>query len=429
MTPSELLLTPADLRGCELASLRSLVGDKAAELCEFWGTAAAIGGRTPRFSLVGTGFLAGFYRQVWRPVPLWYPPLPTVEAVPGTVRALAESLAGYTDRRGVPIGEPAVLRSSMVWPTVRVPRTPGVDTTAFLCAAADRASVLAEVCAGLYKAYTSFCLRMAGANGAIGAAEEAGTRAAGLIIMELLAVRAQGTAYLRGDRIVVELAPVPGELVVLTSLPRLRRTACIAPRTAAVLAELLAALTPALADPRLLEIEFLIGRDDEPYLLQQRTLPGSADPGGADPGGADAGAGFPVFSSVGEFAGPAVDLRGLPRTGLAEAELARRLEQAAGSVVVVPLKDDAAVDAFAVAWLLRHRTDLPAPAALLVTHDGRTQAGIKTHLKWMLRDALPGTLVVAAPGRQIPRRSRGLTVRSDGVTARVVPISPRRAPP
>jgi hypothetical protein len=396
-------LTRADLAGADPADLRAVVGDKAADLVAFDRLVADLGAPTTGFRLVPVSFLDDFYRadpeltQGWVHAEPCYPDLPAVETAPGAAAGL---VAPFTRHADVLLGdEPTAVRSSMVWPSTDTPRFPGIDRSVFLRGPADRAAGLGPVCVALYKAYTSFCLREAGLP--VG-----GLRRAGLIMMEVVRTRVQGTAFLFADRMVVEVAPLAGPGAVAHSGAGLAAAGALDRRIGSTLDGLLRQLRPA-GGAWLNEVEFVISETGAIHLIQQR------------PVAARSGTETPVFAGVGAFEGAVLDLRGLRRAGCDAGKLADTLRSAGSRAVVVPLKDDDAVDAFTLVWLLTSDPAVPRPAAIVATHDTGTQAGPKTHLKWTLREAMRGTLFVAVPDHRVPADPHTLSVRSDGITVDV----------
>jgi hypothetical protein len=397
---SMTVLTRADLAGADAAELRPMIGDKAADLVAFDRLVSELGAPTTGFRIVPVSFLDEFYRanarltEAWADRPPRYSDLPAADTTPDAVAALAEPFSRYADV--VLTDEPTAVRSSMVWPSADTPRFPGIDRSMFLRDPADRAHGLGPMCPALYKAYTSFCFEQA-------RLPVTGLRRAGLILMDVVATVLQGTAFLFGDRMVIEVAPLAGPTTQAGSPAELADAGALDRPTAAVLDGLLRQLWPDPGHAWLNEVEFVLSEAGAIHLLQQRLVAGRS------------GGETPVFAGVGKFEGDVVDLRGMPRTGCDAGRLSGLLGSADGRAVVVPLKDDDLVDAFTVSWLLTHDPGLPRPSAMVATHDTGTQAGPKTHLKWTLREALRGTLFAAVPDHRVPDEVGTIGVVSDGV--------------
>jgi hypothetical protein len=386
-----------DLAGVDAMTRRRLVGDKAAALWEFARLMDGTGAGPPRFTIVPAVVLDRYHHTHGLPPAAVPPALPAVDTVDPAVRSWAAPFNRCGDRL-LPPG-PSIIRSSLVWPAAGSPRAPGVDSKAFVARDADRPTALGRVTAGLYNAYTTFCLEQA-------RLPAAGGRRAGLIIMELVQVALEGTAYLYGGTVLIEIAPRAGRAVVSDRIAPLVDRAHVDRTTAADLVALLRPFAPSAAGA-LTEIEFIIDATPRIYLLQ-RTVHAT--------GARDRPA---VLTGVGQFEGPVLDLRGLPRNRTSAAELAGRLAGIRDRAIVVPLRDSTHLDAFTVTWLLSRRPGLPAPPALLATHDGGPQAGPNSHLRWTLRQALPDTLFVPVADRRVPPGAHGLSVSADGVTAEV----------
>jgi hypothetical protein len=381
----------------DAAALRSTVGDKAAEMVELARDSAALGARFPEFSVIGAATLDRTLADHGvRSVPSDLPDLPNATDVP--------PFAGEVERLVVPVlrealadrtGEATVLRSSLLWPSAKGHRPPGVDNTLFLASSSlpDQPGIVAR----LYKAYTTLCLRIANLP-----TDE--VRPAGLIVMDLVpGLRWQGTAYLLDNRTTVEIAGYrESHRRSYADLPALRADGLLEPvvmdRLAGLCTDLGAAVGP---NPQeCVELEFLIDQDGQVWVLQRRVLP----------------AGSGVFHTPGRYAGPMSDLRRVSRADLTAVDAA--IDACAGRAAVVAALDDATLDSFALAWRLR-ATGRPAPAALVLLAGPGSRSGLPIHVPWLLRDALPGTLLVSPPDGDAGLLRDAVAVRlaSDGVSA------------
>ncbi|MEU2424158.1 hypothetical protein ABZ619_24575 [Streptomyces sp. NPDC007851] len=389
-------------------ALRAEVGVKAAELIEFSEDLTRIGGRVPAFRVVGSDVVREFNRtHVRRGLPLDYPAIPQVGSVPPGHLQIAQEFPAFLARTGTALSSPAVIRTSLTWQG-SIGRLPGVDTNAFLRAPGDVEQQLPTLYAGLYKAYTSLCMEGCGVDTTT-------PRVAGLIVMELLEVAAEGVAYLGQDTGVVEIAPVGGEAVVFDSAGSLHASGQLPRRVGKEIVDVLSELSERVPSGELLEVEFIVDGDRGLFWLQRRRLVQRRATGG----------GTAVYGSVGEFRGPALDLRGTARHATGDRRLLARLAGTGGSAIVVPLKDEACLDAFGLLWLIRN-SSLEPPAALVVTHGSGTQAGIRTHLKWTLRHFLPDTLVLPAIDDSVPYALSRIDVHGDGVRTTVRRHAPHR---
>ncbi len=374
--------------------LRSIVGDKAAEMVELARNTRALGAPFVSYSVLGVDALATFYTRAHVDrLPLEQTELPGASTIPST---LSDRLRGFhdvltealVDRNGLA----TVLRSSMRWPGPKGDRPPGLDSTQFIPSWPQAEPLTFP--STLYKAYATLCHRLHDLP-----TDE--PRDAGLIVMDLLPRLAwQGTAYVREGEPIVEIAPwggggqahrFPDSATLREAGPLARRSA---ERLCAILAEL-AAMTG--AGTRCVELEFLVDTDDEPLVLQRRTLPG------------DAG----IFHTPGTYEGPAVDLRACDTSDVEHVD--EMLAFAAGKAAVLPLLEPRQLDAFTVAWRL-HEKGGPSPAALVLVPRPGSRSGMPSHIPWLLRDALPGTLLVIG---EAPAKVRACELASDGTTARV----------
>lgn len=381
--------------------LRAAVGVKAAELIEFSEELSRIGGRVPAFRIVGADVVREFnLAHLRRSLPLGYPAIPEVGSIPPTHLQVARAFPSFLAGTGVNLSAPAVIRTSLTWQGSSE-RLAGVDTNAFLRVPGDREQELLGLYAGLYKAYTSLCMEGSGVNTAT-------PRVAGLIVMELLDVAAEGVAYLGQDTHVVEIAPVGGEAIVFDSAESLYASRRLPRAIVQEIIDVLSALSESVPSGELLELEFIIDGGRGLFWLQRRRLVRRQATRG----------GTAVYGSVGAFCGPVVDLRGTARHTTDARQVLKRLAGTAGSAIVVPLKDDACLDAFGLLWLLRNMS-LESPAALVVTHGTGTQAGMRTHLKWTLRHFLPHTLVLPAIDHSVPYALSHIDVYGDGVRTTV----------
>ncbi|GLY26208.1 hypothetical protein [Micromonospora sp. NBRC 101691] len=378
--------------------LRNLVGDKAAEMVELHRDVEHAGGDFPWFAVLGLPMLDDLFTThgVERGA-AELPELPRALDVPAAARSLDGLLTPRLDRVLVDRrGRPTVLRTSLQWPGTVGHRPPGVDNTVVVPSwpPTGEGGALAR----LYKAYTTFCLAVRGLP------VEA-PRRAGLIIMDLLPdLRWQGTAYVHGGGLTVELAPYGGggDPVGYGDAAALRRAGPLgtagADRLCGLLTDLAAALSPSPA--QCVEFEFLIDTAGRPLVLQRRLLPDGAG----------------LFHSAGQYDGPVVDLRGVTRTTVAEVDV--RLGHGSGRAVVVSLLDDVRLDSFTLAWRLR-ASAMPEPAALVLLARPGSRSGMPTHLSWTLREVFPDTLVltVLATEAHLPERITAGALRSDGIRA------------
>jgi hypothetical protein len=372
--------------------LRRLVGDKAAEMVELERDVRALGAPFPGYTVVGVRALADFHART--PIDratLTLPEWPDAMTVPfglssqfsGFREVLTELLA---DREGTA----TVLRSSMCWLDAKRDRPPGLDST--LVVPSWPPSGPLAFPGNLYKAYATLCHQLHGLPTDT-------PRDAGLIVMDLLPKLIwQGTAYVRHSEPIVEVAPwggggqasrFPDATALLKAGPLARGTA---ERLCALLVDL-AAKTG--AESHCVELEFLIDADDEPLVLQRRSLPG------------DAG----IFHTPGTYRGPVVDLRSCLTSNPEVVD--EMLASAAGKAAVLPLLEAGRLDAFTLAWRLRDK-GLSAPAALVLVPQPGSRSGMPSHIPWLLREALPGTLLIISDA---PAQVTACRLASDGITA------------
>ena len=142
----------------------------------------------------------------------------------------------------------------------------------------------------------------------------------------------------------------------------------------------------------MVEFEFLVLPDGQVCVTQRRVLTARVPM---------------LFQSVGEVAGPVVDLRDAPRRASALGER--------GSIVVLPQYDDSRFDAFALLWQLAIVTsDGQVPAAIVLVHGDEDQTGLAAHLRWLATFVFPQLLVFRAHRSELPDRIDHLSMRSDG---------------
>jgi len=390
-----MYLSPADLGGLGDAGLRETVGDKAAQLIRFhWEAVAAGEPGVPDFQVAPASCLADFYERRWTSPELRYPEVPAAESVPVAVADIMVEFGRYALRAGL-LGGPdrAVLRSSLVWPGAGG-RAAGVDTT--VLAEAQPGAAAARLAAGLYKAYTSVLLASAGH-----ALDS--PRPAGIIAMPLLDFAWQGTAYVHDAHVATELMTPDG--VVYADAP-----SALSMLSRKGAGRLFDGVRCWGQPGHVVEVEFLLRSDEGIHVMQRRVMPVHRDRAGRPT----------LLHAGGAYRGEAVDLRGRRRDELTAEQVREMLVSAKDRALIVPLKHSTDLDAFAVLWACAQPTAPSAPAAIVLTHDGGTQAGMATHLRWAIVHALPEALVVRAPERVLPAGTASLSIDSDGVRATVV---------
>jgi hypothetical protein len=384
--------------GDDRAELQQRYGGKAADLVLLAHDAKATGVQVPEFSLIPRQLMRDFYVRHGHPTSLCYEPLPVAESVPAAAMSIAAGFPGFLDRTGLlahRAGRATVLRSSLCWPPGGQ-TFPGVDITAFVSAWPGEGATIERLVGRLYKAYTTLCVSQA-------AADVRGPREAGVIVMERVGWSSQGTAYVQSGQVYVEMGPPDGPAAVYDSAAQIAASGQCGRRVADRLWDIVVDLSAAQG-AGLTEVEFVVD-DGKIYPVQRRILPDARTPQGVT-----------IFHSPGTYEGPVLDLRGTPRAD--HKRVRGALTAGDGDwAVLVPLKDDAHVDAFALLWLAQRARVLP-PAALILAAEPGGHTGIQSHLRWTLRRTLPGTRVFTVPAADLPPRVGTAKIASDGVTAR-----------
>lgn len=396
MEMPQSLYTRAELAAAQrTSSLSALVGDKAAEIVDLYMDVSAMAEPFPDFSVIGVYAIDEYYaRHDVQKVPPVMPELPGAQTVPASAARIGESFSSFGEgvlaKRS---GLPTVLRTSLLWPGGSGPRPPGVDNTSMVASWPPPA---VPALASLYKAYTTLYLNLRGLP-----VDE--PRRAGVIVMDPLPdLWWQGTAYVQDD-VIVEIAPWGGggKAQRYADAAALRQSGLLTRSTVDHLMRLIGDLAAGVENgpETCVELEFLINISGRPLIHQRRSLPSGAG----------------IFHTRGEYEGSVVDMRWVRRTELVEAR--RRLAACSGQMVILPLLDDVLVDAFTVSWWVRKEA-LPPPCGLVMIAANGSRSGMPIHLPWLLREALPGTLLVsvAQEDANFPAMVKGCRVSSDGVS-------------
>ncbi|MBO3747345.1 hypothetical protein J5X84_14810 [Streptosporangiaceae bacterium NEAU-GS5] len=332
-----------------------------------------------------------------------YGVLPRPEAAPDGWARLAEECGMRLESLLAALPRPAsaLLRTSVTWPDPRA-RPPGIDVTV----AADDGRRGARLWEGVHKAYAHLCRRLRG---------EAGPPRFGLMATERVPARFEGTAYVTPAGLAVEMGVLGGGSMLAGSPAEL--DGLVPAAVSARLFGQLAELAGDAPEGRLVEVEFLLDGDHRLVPAQRREL---------------AMNGLAPFHTPRKWAGPALDLR---RVGRDVDVLRRSLaggpggpggpgepgepggSGGSGQAVVLPLHDGSRLDLFALLWTLDREPGLPPPAALILTRDATSHAGMPTHLRWLAATMLNGTAIYYLPGHDVPDGLRRVSISSDGVRA------------
>lgn len=281
------------------AGRRALFGDKGADLWEFARRLREAGARAPAFRLLDTRLLDEHrHRHGPPPIPR-HPGLPTYFSVDPEALVWAAPFATAAADLAL---DGCAVKSSIVWPCTG-PRPSGVDLTAFVRTAADRAPVLTWVAAGFAKAYTTLCLRHAGHDPAV-------APCSGLIVMDAVPPALLGTAFLAADGgAVVEIGAPRGPVWPAATSAELAASGALPAAAAAELDRLLALLSGDVGAGAVGEVELIVDHDGELHLLQLTVRDAGPGPGPA------------LLAGVGEATGAVLDLRGLARAQATEDDL------------------------------------------------------------------------------------------------------------
>ncbi|WP_144122617.1 hypothetical protein [Catellatospora sichuanensis] len=372
-----------ELRGAP--DLATRFGVKGAELCDFSWRCEQQGHPVPRTWLLPADALDEALTATADAAP-GYPRLPSPEAAPARSQLRARTFAQATAPLlgTLPALPHSLVRSSVVWPGPG-PRPPGMDITLF----SDDPALGVRLWQGLHKAYAALCRR----------GRQPGPVRCGLLLTERIALRWEGTAYVHPGGTAVEFG-IGGQEPVLAGSPHeLAATGLIGPALAEQIFKGSADLAAA-SMPNLVEIEFLVDAESRFVPTQHRVL--APGPSGPAP-----------FHTPAEVRGPVVDLRGRPRS-TAVLDAALRPD----AVVVLAARDDTAADLFSLLWAAAARPGAAHPAALVLTHDRGSHAGLRTHLRWLAAAMLPGTAHYYLPDRLVAPGARTGLAAADGVHAR-----------
>lgn len=390
----ENVVTPAQLLGWIPAALAEDFGKKAADLVLLSNESGSIGIKIPTYKLLRAKATQPI-AELLQKVPLRYSLLPSFDELPDSLNTLITQSDEKFDSQcaSIPLALPVVVRTSLKWSSP-VARPPGVDATVFV----DNPltfNPLVRSLAALYKAYTTCCLKWAGCP-----LEQ--SRTAGLILMDWVAVRLEGIAYLTPNRTFVDIAERDGSFYSVETPESMVATGLVSNTLVFQLFNTLRTVADAKS---LVEVEFLIDESDTIYILQ-RTIMEPRSP-------------VMVFHKEGRLKTETLDLRRMLRAETSAVDLRRILAYSHGRILIAPLLDPMHIDGFTLLWFMVMEQKALQPAALLLTYGSGSHSGMKTHIRWMLGTAFPKALVARVPDYRVPESSRSLSLLSDGLTIEI----------